>query len=495
MLEDPTTLQNARAAREKLVALKGISLGVAHGGLEVELDARIKAIDGFVQLLGNDQLRAAIETIRDKSKWSADTWYNWCTIEGPRILAAIVLAVAVTMLVITTCGITSPVGVLLVTASVGTAGGMIGSDAVKEIQHWRAQYDADVVSGSATYTDPSRLGMIFGEKIRDPKTGELRTMRDIEVLNSYTAEFVTGFATTCATMGASQVTGKTISEVLKNGRVLQALNKYVPTLQNIIKRMQRVEQVMGPEKANTANKFVKAVTELSSEIREELTDEAVEAGTKEFLNSVQGALTQAEEGFGWGDYASFIVGTIQNIKPGKVNVMKYQVGIDPKAIMAELQKNNFVVQVDTQNPSVLLVSSISGLKSFRVEPDTEQEVATEPQSKVFDMSGISPDAVTSSSLMSTQNRELFFVVNHDGTDTLVRATVKNIEEKDGRWTFVMEGRLPDGSPFTSTFSERAESDAEGFKHVEGVKILDQRAARAFALQNNMAIAESETNAS
>ncbi|HLC66234.1 MAG TPA: hypothetical protein VJK52_01195, partial [Candidatus Nanoarchaeia archaeon] len=109
------------------------------------------------------------------------------------------------------------------------------------------------------------------------------------------------------------------------------------------------------------------------------------------------------------------------------------------------------------------------------------------------MSGISPDAVTSSSLMSTQNRELFFVVNHDGTDTLVRATVKNIEEKDGRWTFVMEGRLPDGSPFTSTFSERAESDAEGFTYVEGVKILDQGAARAFALQNKMAIAESETN--
>lgn len=385
-LSNPQTLQSATAARERLRELKGVQLGVALGGLEGELDRRIQALDTFIAVLKNTELRTAIDTMRDKSQWSADTWSNWCTKEGPRILAAIAVAVVATATIILTCGAATPMWAV---AAAGAAGGMAGAEIAKEVQYSIAQYDKDIAEGRATYKDRSKLGAyVEGQTVRDPVTGEERerTLMD-DVISPYAQEFAVSFGTTLVTLGASQAAGSGISNFLNNGRVLQALNKHAPTLNKVILRMQRLEQAAGGgERAKSIQEFVKRLaSQLPGEIREEMTDELVEQSTDQFLTALQTSLGQAESGMGWGDAAAFVVGTVQNIRIRRPGVMTYRpnTGVDVQQAAADLRTSleakQYVVQIDSTNPAVLLVTNASGSESFRVEPDTTVEGPADTQ--------------------------------------------------------------------------------------------------------------------
>ncbi len=385
-LSNPETLQNATAARERLRALKGVQMGVALGGLEGELDRRIQALDAFIAVLKNTALRTAVDTMRDKSQWSADTWSNWCSKEGPRILAAIAVAVLATATILLTCGAATPMWAV---AAAGAAGGMAGAEIAKEVQYSMAQYDKDVAEGRATYKDRSKLGAyVEGQTVRDPVTGEERERTLLgDVISPYAQEFAVSFGTTLVTLGASQAAGSGISNFLNNGRVLQALNKHAPTLNRMMLRMQRLEQAVGNgERAKSIQEFVKRLaSQLPGEIREEMTDELVEQSTDQFLTALQTSLGQAESGMGWGDAAAFIVGTVQSIRMRRPGVMTYRpnAGVDVQQaatdLRTSLEAKQYVVQIDSENPAVLLVTNASGSESFRVEPDTEADSPADTQ--------------------------------------------------------------------------------------------------------------------
>ena len=396
ILNDPTTVRNALAARSKLQELKRAEMGIAHSALEAELDARIKALDGFIDTIRNPQLRAAIDTMRDKSKWSADTWANWVKKEGPQILVAIALAVAATAAVILTCGGASPLALAMMSAAAGTAGGMAGAELTKEIQHAVAQYDADIAAGKATYTERSKIGAyVEGQKVRGAD-GVERSMDFLgDVVSPYAQEFAVGFITTLGTMGAANVAGGTISRFLQNPRVLAALSKHGPTLNKIILRMQRLEQARTEATQKTIRAFAAKVTE---QFGDELKDEALENAADRFLTTLQTSLGQAERGLGWGDAAAFLVGTVQNVRLRKPGVMTYRAnpGIPHSTVATELkaslERGGYAVSVDAANPAVLFASR--GTEIFRVEPDAAEKPAeTEPGKTQADVQAEQPQPI------------------------------------------------------------------------------------------------------
>ncbi len=306
LLRDPNTAANVNQALTQLRALKEANLGVALGGVEKEIDARIQSLEQFAELLQSGRVADIFETIMDKSKFDADTWSRWFSTEFPKILAAIVVATAVVVTVIATCGAATP---LWAVAAAGAAGGIVGAELGAEgVRAGRKLLDKDVRSGRLAYSNRSRIGAYLeGQEVLDPVTGKKIPMEFIkDVASPYAQEFAFSFVTTYAALGLGTVVASRLSALAQNSTWVQGLATRSPTANRIMLYLSQV----GDDAARVGAEKSSIIKQWFNETVDELKDEFVkEKGVEAVLAQIDSKL---------GPAAAFLVTLARGFKPLKV---------------------------------------------------------------------------------------------------------------------------------------------------------------------------------
>ncbi|MDA0376267.1 MAG: hypothetical protein O3A80_03085 [bacterium] len=316
LLRDPNTSVNVNQALSQLRALKEANLGVALGGAEREINARIQSLEQFAELLQSGRVADIFETIMDKSKFDADTWSRWFSTEFPKILAAIAVATAIIVTVIFTCGGAAPLWAVSATtfnvliAAGGAAGGIIGMEAGAEgVRKGRQLLDKDVRSGRLAYSNRSRLcAYLEGQEVLDPTTGKKIPMEFIkDVASPYTQEFAFSFVTTYAALGLGTVVASRLSALAQNSTWVQGLATRSPTANRIMSYLSQVSDDaarVGAEKSSLIKTWL-------HETVDELQDEFVKE------KGVEAVLAQVDERLG--PCAAFLLTVARGFKPTKVS--------------------------------------------------------------------------------------------------------------------------------------------------------------------------------
>ncbi len=306
LLRNPNTAMNVNQALSELRALKDANLGVALGGVEKEIDARIASLQQFADLLQSGKVLDIFETIMDKSKFDADTWARWFSTEFPKILAAIVVATAVVVTVIATCGAATPLWAI---AAAGAAGGIIGAELGAEgVRAGRQLLDADVRSGRLAYSNRSRLGAYLeGQEVLDPVTGKKVPMEFIkDVASPYAQEFAFSFVTTYATLGLGTVVASRLSVLAQNSRWVQGLATRSPMANRVMSYLSQV----GDDAARVGAEKSSFIKTWFNETLDELSDEFVkEKGVEAVLAQIDTKL---------GPCAAFLLTVARGFKPTRV---------------------------------------------------------------------------------------------------------------------------------------------------------------------------------
>jgi hypothetical protein len=358
-MENPTTLQNVVQAKKLLQSeLSRVQLGSFVGnGIEREIQDRIDALDGYIAVLDDNQLKNALQNAMELKP---DQWGEWLSTDGLIMLGAITAAVvAIVALTVLTGG----VGLIAVSA-VGAAGGMAGAELTKEGLHYGYNTWGGASTGEYRYTDRSRIGAYFeGQKLYDPKTKEFIDMSFLEnVASPYAGEFLLSFGTTALALGAGQMAGKALSQLAQNTKFLQNLAKNNGVANSIMKKLSGL--------ADDAARIPKNLKEFTGnaykEIIDELKDELIlEAGVAQGLMRIDERLAFL---------STFIVATGKGFKPlkgGKFSYGARMSNADVKA-WAKAEGHTVVSEVD----GVLDVQTFDGNKLI-LSPETAEESALE----------------------------------------------------------------------------------------------------------------------
>jgi hypothetical protein len=311
LLRDPNTAANVNQALTQLRAVKEANLGVALGGVEKEIDARIQSLEQFAELLQSGRVADIFETIMDKSKFDADTWSRWFSTEFPKILAAIVVATALVVTVIATCGAATPGAAtpLWAVAAAGAAGGIIGAELGAEgVRAGRKLLDKDVRSGRLAYSNRSRLGAYLeGQEVLDPITGKKIPMEFIkDVASPYAQEFAFSFITTYATLGLGTAVASRMSVLAQNSKWVQGLGARSPMANRIMSYLSQV----GDDAARIGTEKSSIIKQWFNETVDELKDEFVKE------KGVEAVLAQVDKKLG--PCAAFLLTVARGFKPTKV---------------------------------------------------------------------------------------------------------------------------------------------------------------------------------
>ncbi|MFH1670000.1 MAG: hypothetical protein ABIA92_00240 [Patescibacteria group bacterium] len=320
LLNDPQLKTNLKSVKQQLESLKGTSFGFALGGIEKEIDERIDAIDNMVDTLESNDIRRMCETILDKSKFHQDTWGQWLKTEGPKFLAAIVVATVAIVTIVATFGAATPLWAI---AAAGAAGGIVGSELAAEGVHLSYHlFDKDIRSGKATYSDRSILGKYFeGQKVIDPVTGKERDMSFIfDVANPYAKQFFVGFVITFATIGAGRWAAGKVSQYAQNLKWVQSMTGSGG--------FQKMSQALVRIKAGYESIADKSLArKIVMESLQEIGEEGTEAGIQQGLNRIDVRL---------GILAGFLVVTAQGIRV-RPRVRGFSVEVPPTASLEHAQ--------------------------------------------------------------------------------------------------------------------------------------------------------------
>lgn len=304
LLKKTETQTSLNEALSQLHRLKQMHLGVALGGVEQEIDARIRGLEEFGKLLQSHQVEHIFQTILDKSTFDADTWANWASTDLPKMLAAIAVAAAVIVTVTMSSGGAAP---LWVVSLWGAAGGILGNELASEAIHlYHHRFDADVTSGTLRYTDRSRIGKYAeGQKIFDGATGKYVDMEFVkDVASPYLQEFTISFIITYATVGLGSLAAARLSTLCQNSAWVQAFMQKNPAAMRVGKWLSTVS-----EAARNTDKQT-FLRQWMGETLDELTDEFVRE------KGVEVVLTQIDKRLG--PVAALAVIMLRGFKPLKV---------------------------------------------------------------------------------------------------------------------------------------------------------------------------------
>ncbi|HRH93880.1 MAG TPA: hypothetical protein PKV72_05110, partial [Candidatus Peribacteria bacterium] len=273
VLNDPTLKTNLLRSRVRLEELKRANTGVDKSAIDREIDQRIKALDDMEAMLSKPQLRDFCEHIRDKSEYNVSTFWNWLE-ENIAVIVAIVVACLAVVLAVFTFGITSPLAVAAISASAGVIASELTSEARFQLHQ---EFDEEVTSGRATFRNRSRTGaftraVIKDEMIYNPETGKMEHADLLtHLVDPLGKDFVTGFVTTLAFMGAGAAIGRGLT-VLANTQCVQGLIANSPRLTRIIAYFAKAEQGAPLAQKNMKNFLSNWGRETAEEFRDEVAE-------------------------------------------------------------------------------------------------------------------------------------------------------------------------------------------------------------------------------
>lgn len=331
VLNDPAMKTNLLRARVRLQELKRANTGVDKSAIDQEIDKRIKALDDMEAMLSKPDLRQFCEHIMDKSEFDIDTFWTWLERNIVTIVAIVVSCLAV-VLAVFTFGITSPLAVAAISATAGVISSELTSEARFQLHQ---EFDSDVTSGRATFRNRSRTGAfiratIKDEKIYNPETGRMEHADVLRhLIDPLGQDFVTGFVTTLAFMGAGAAIGKGLT-VLANTRCVQGLIANSPRLNRVIAYLAKAEQGAPAAQGNMKGFMSSWGRETAEEIRDETAERIA------------------------GDWASVVFIAKKNFRPKNPTAPKtlansdaavrnmgefqYETGGDPAKAVAEIQQ-------------------------------------------------------------------------------------------------------------------------------------------------------------
>jgi len=408
LLRDPNTAASVNQALIQLRTLKEANLGVALGGVEKEIDARIQSLEQFAELLQSGRVADIFETIMDKSKFDADTWARWFSTEFPKILAAIVVATAVVVTVISlfaTCGAATP---LWAVAAAGAAGGIIGAELGAEgVRAGRKLLDEDVRSGRLAYSNRSRLGKYLeGQEVLDPVTGKKVPLEFIkDVANPYMQEFAFSFVTTYATIGLGSIAASRMSALAQNSKWVQAFAQRSPMANRVMTYMSQI----GDDAVRAGTEKTSFMKQWFNESIDELKDEFIrEKGVEAVLAQIDGKL---------GPAAAFLVTLARGFKPLKV----------PKSPGTML--GSFSVENTTSITEVRMAAEAQGYPSI-VDSGTYLTV-TDHDGHTFELHPDKPAPVLVNETKASSPAETTTDLKAPETNIEVDTREKNLRERIG----------------------------------------------------------------
>lgn len=356
-MEDPTTLQNVVQAKKLLQSqLSRVQLGSFTGnGIERAIQDRIDALEGYITVLDDNQLKNALQKAMELKP---DEWGEWLSTDGLIMLGAITAAVvASTALIVFTGG----VGLIAVSA-VGAAGGIAGAELTKEGLHYGYNTWGGASTGEYRYTDRSRIGAyLVGQKLYDPKTKEFIDMSFLEnVASPYVGEFLLSFGTTALALGAGQMAGKALSQLAQNTKFLQNLAKNNGVANSIMKKLSGL--------ADDAPHIPKNLKEFARKTYEEIVDEfkdefILEAGVAQGLMRIDKRLAFL---------STFIVATGKGFKPLRVSTSSYSTKMSNADVKAWVEEGGHTL-VSVKN-GVYDIQTYEGHKLI-LHPETAEEAA------------------------------------------------------------------------------------------------------------------------
>ena len=381
LLRDANTRRNVDVALGELRALKEANLGVALGGVERDIDARIKSLEDFSKMLQSDQVANIFETIMDKSKFDADTWARWLSTELPKILAAIAVATAVIVTIIASCGTAAPLWAI---AAGGAAGGLIGSQLGAEAVHLgRHLLDSDVRSGRLAYSNRSRLfAYLEGQEVIDPVTGKKVPLEFIkDVASPYAQEFAFSFVTTYAALGLGSIVASRLSALAQNSQWVQGLATRSPMANRVMTYLSQV----GDDAARVGAEKSSFIKTWFRESIDELQDEFIRE------KGVEAVLAQVDKRLG--PCAAFLVTVARGFKPMRVpNTGGNYLG-------------SFTVEGVTDMPTLELAVQSKGYP--KVENAGNHLIVTDHDGKTFEVhldgAAVNVEAGTTPEVASTQS--------------------------------------------------------------------------------------------
>ncbi|MBT5236818.1 hypothetical protein HOL63_00425 [Candidatus Peregrinibacteria bacterium] len=357
-MEDPATRQNIVQAKNLLQSeLSRVKLGSYVGsGIESEIQDRIDALDGYITVLNDNQLKNALQNAMELKP---EEWAEWLSTDGLIMLGAIALAiVAIVALTVLTGG----AGLIAISA-VGAAGGLIGGELTKEGLHHAYNTWGGAASGEYRYNDRSRFGAYLeGQKLYDPKTKEFVDMSFLEnVAAPYARDFAVSFATTALALGAGQAVGNSLSKLAQNSKWIQALSKNNKVANSIMKKLSGLADDAATIPKNMKEFAGKSLKEIADELGDEL---VLEKSAEGVLNRIDSRL---------GSLATFFVAAGKGFKPMAGGKLSYGA-----------EKKSADVRVDIESQGHTIVSEINGVfdvktydgKTLIIEPETVTEATS-----------------------------------------------------------------------------------------------------------------------
>lgn len=257
--------------RKDLAILKALPQGY-RDQFEKQIQQMEKSLAGMCDLVEGGKIEHFCVQVLNPA-FSVDSLGSWATKELIVIVTVIAFAVGTMFVVGSTGG-------LAIAAAGGTVGGMVGG----EVGHVISEKVGEWQFGEG-YSNKSTLGKYLAEeKMIDPKTGKLRKIDGIDLVETYGEQFVIGFISTFALMGAGQLAGKWLSRFAARHSATAGFKGDFAALINKIPRLQ-AQHVDLLSKGGMKNMMKR----LSEEYLQELGEEGVE-GMAERIGPVTGFL-------------------------------------------------------------------------------------------------------------------------------------------------------------------------------------------------------------
>ncbi|MDD3861284.1 MAG: hypothetical protein PHP74_00070 [Candidatus Gracilibacteria bacterium] len=245
--------------KNDLALLKSFQVGF-RDDLELKLESLSDQLTKMLPIFEGNKIENFCNEILSDN-FSEDTAGKWFVETGIPFFTTIALAVGAVLLTAGTGGI----GGLAIATLSGTVGGMIGN----ELGTLASQYVGRAVGLGEGFTNKTILGKsLTGEGVFNPETGEYEHLEWYQVAEAYGANFLIGFISTFALMGAGQAAGKFLSKWAVEASTSRNLLE-----RTIAKGLQKIPK-LGEVHIDIGSK--KFINKFAKELFEESMEEGVE---------------------------------------------------------------------------------------------------------------------------------------------------------------------------------------------------------------------------
>ena len=262
LLQDQKTKQDVAEAKEFLTRMKGTNLGLALGGVEEEIDNRIKALDSFTKILESDRTLHVVKTILDKSKFNPDTFAEWVKNDSLEWFTALSVAAVAVIAIPETFGTSATIAVTAI-ASLAT------KELTAETVHLlRYTFDEDVRNGRRFYSKRSRFGAYqSGDELYDPATGKYKEMEFLkDVAIPYGTEALIAIATGFAAAKITSFGREYLRKMAQNSTFLETLGRN----SEIVSRIQNGLIYVGERSTQHVGRMRTFLDEMAAGLRTDL---------------------------------------------------------------------------------------------------------------------------------------------------------------------------------------------------------------------------------